>query len=332
MKAIIWTNYGPPDGLQLREIEKPIPKENELLIKVHAATVTMGDCELRRLKFSPLLWLPLRLYVGWRKPRRITILGQELAGEVTAVGPHVTQFKPDDAVFVALGLRLGAYAEYICLPETAVGMMVCPKPATMGYEEAATIPTGGLNAIHFLKMSQVQRGEKVLINGAGGSIGTYAVQIAKAWGAVVTAVDHTDKLDMLRSIGADHVIDYTREDFTRTGERYDVVIDVVGKCSFSRTVKVLRRNGRFILGNPSMSSRIRGAWTSSTSDKQVLAETASFRPEDARALIELIEAGPVKAVIDRRYSLAETAEAHRYVESGHKKGNVIIKVVQDNEG
>lgn len=160
MNAIVWTSYGPPDALQLREIEKPIPKENELLIKVHAATVTMGDCELRRLKFTPLIWLPLRLYVGWRKPHRITILGQELAGEVTAVGPHVTRFKPGDAVFAALGIRLGAYAEYICLPETAVGVMVCPKPANMSYEEAATIPTGGLNAIHFLRLSQVQRGER----------------------------------------------------------------------------------------------------------------------------------------------------------------------------
>lgn len=328
MKAIVWTKYGPPEVLQLQEVEPPTPQGNELLIKIHAATVTMGDCELRGLTLAPMLRLPLRLYAGWRNPRRITVLGQELAGDVVAVGKDVTQFQPGDAVFAATGFQFGAYAEYICLPVKSVAeRLVWPKPAVLNYEEAATIPTGGMNAIHFLRKGRVQPGEKVLINGAGGSIGTYAVQIARVWGTEVTAVDHTDKLDMLRSIGADHVIDYTQKDFTQIGERYDVVIDVIGKSSFSRTLRSLRPHGRYILGNPSLSGMMRGAWVTAISDKQIFWEAASYQPEDVRLLMELIEAGRIKVVIDRRYALADTAVAHRYVEAGHKQGNVIITVV-----
>ncbi|HRQ36876.1 MAG TPA: NAD(P)-dependent alcohol dehydrogenase [Chloroflexota bacterium] len=328
MKAIVWTKYGPPEALQLQKVETPTPQDNELLIKVHAATVTAGDCELRGLTLAPLFRLPLRLYAGWLRPRRITILGQELAGEVAAVGKNVTQFQPGDAVFAATGFKFGAYAEYICLPDAAADGLVWPRPTNMSYEEAATIPTGGLNAMHFLRKGQVQPGERVLINGAGGSIGTYGVQIAKAWGAEVTAVDYTNKLDMLRSIGADQVIDFTQEDFTRRGEQYDVVIDVVGKSSFSRTLRSLRRNGRYILGNLSLSGMFRAVWTNRTTNKQVIFEAASYQPEDVRALLGLIEAGQIKVVIDRRYPLADTAVAHRYVESGQKKGNVIITVVE----
>jgi NADPH:quinone reductase-like Zn-dependent oxidoreductase len=326
MKAIVWTKYGSPDVLQLQEVAKPTPKANELLIKIYATTVTAGDCEFRSLKLPPLFRLPLRLYAGWRKPRRISILGQELAGKIEAVGQDVTQFQVEDAVFAATGFGMGTYAEYICLPAAAAAGLICRKPANMSFEEAVTISIGGMNAMHFLRKGQVQRGERVLINGAGGSIGTYGVQIAKAWGAEVTAVDHPDKCAMLRSLGADHVVDYTREDFTGTGERYDVIIDVVGCCSFSRTVRALRRNGRYILGNPSLSGMIRGAWTSRTSDKQIIFEAASYAAEDAHALKALIEAGQIKVVIDRRYPLAQMADAHRYVESGRKKGNVVIIV------
>lgn len=264
----------------------------------------------------------MRIYMGIRKPRD-KILGQELAGEVESVGKKVTTFKEGDQVFAATLMRLGAYAEYACLPET---YPIALKPANLTYEEAATIPTGGMNAIHFLKKGDVRSGQKVLINGAGGSIGTYAVQIAKSLGAEVTAVDSTKKLDMLRSIGADHAIDYTQEDFTKNGQTYDVVIDVVGKSSFSRTVRSLGQNGRYILGNPTLSGMIRGLWSSMTTDKKVIFELASYKTEDMRFLKELIEAGKIKVIIDKRYPLEQMPEAHRYVENGCKTGNVVITV------
>lgn len=321
MKAVIWTAYGGPDVLQLREIAKPAPKANEVLIKVHAATATTGDCELRTLKVPSLYRLPLRLYVGIRRPHRITILGQELAGEVAAVGKAVTRFKPGDPIFAATLFRFGTYAEYACLPET---YPIVLKPVNMGYAEAATIPTGGVNGWHFLQKANLQAGERLLINGAGGSIGTYALQIAKAWGAEVTCVDSTPKLAMLRALGADDVIDYTQADFTQNGQRYDVIIDVVGKSSFSRSILALKQNGRYVLGNPSLTGMARGVWVSNRTDKRVIFETAAYTPATLLSLKALIEAGKVKAVIDRSYPLAQTAAAHRYVEQGYKKGNVVI--------
>ncbi len=322
MKAIVWTKYGSPDVLQLKDVEKPTPKDNEVLIKVHAATVTLADCELRSFKLPILLWLPLRILIGLRKPKRITILGQELAGEIEVVGKEVTRFKKGDPIFAPCSLRLGAYAEYKCLPETYPVL----KPASMTYEEAATIPTGGINGLHFLRTANVQAGERVLINGAGGSIGTYAVQIAKFMGAELTAVDSAEKLAMLRSIGADHVIDYPQEDFTKSGKTYDVIIDVVGKSSFSRSVRALKPKGRYILGNPGLAGMIRGRWTPTTVGKKVIVAIASYKAEYYTLLKELIEAGKIKPIIDRRYPLEQTAEAHRYVDQGHKKGNVVITV------
>jgi NADPH:quinone reductase-like Zn-dependent oxidoreductase len=326
MKAIVWTKYGPADGLQLKEVEKPTPKDNEVLIKIYAATVTTADCELRSLKIPILIRFPLRIYVGLRKPKRITILGQELAGEIEAVGKEVKRFRKGDQIFAWTGLRLGAYAEYRCLPEDGV---LAIKPSNMTYEEAAVLPVGGLEAAHFLRKGNIQSGQKVLINGAGGSIGTFAIQIAKHFGADVTGVDSTEKLDMLRSIGADQVIDYTQEDFTRSGETYDVIYDVVGKSSFSRSVKSLKPNGRYLLGNPGLSQQVRGRRTSMRSGKQVIfwaERAASESTEDLNFLRELIEAGKIKSIIDRRYPLEQIAEAHRYVEKGHKKGNVVITV------
>ncbi len=324
MKAIVWTKYGPPDGLQLKEVAKPTPKDNEVLIRIYATTVTAGDCQLRSLKLPIWLWLPLRIYLGLR-PRNM-ILGQELAGEIEAVGTAVTRFRKGDQVFAWTGLRLGAYAEYTCLPEDGV---LAIKPSNMTYEEAATLPVGGLEAVHFLRKDTIHNGEKVLINGAGGSIGTFAIQLAKYFGADVTGVDSTGKLDMLRSMGADQVIDYTQADFTQSGETYDVIFDVVGKSSFSRSVRALRRNGRYLLGNPQLSHRVRARWTSTRSGKTVIpyaARSASQYTEDILFLKELIEAGKIKAVIDRRYPLEHIAEAHRYVETGQKKGNVVITV------
>lgn len=330
MKAIVWTEYGPPDVLQLKEVEKPTPKDNDVLIKIHATTVTAGDCEIRSLRIPILFRLPMRLYVGLRKPKRMTILGQELAGEVEAVGKDVKLFRQGDQVFATTGLSLGAYAEYICLSEKPEEGVLAIKPANMTYEEAAAVPVGGLEALHFLRKGNVQSGQKLLINGAGGSIGTFAVQLAKYFGAEVTGVDSTGKLGMLRSIGADQVIDYTQEDFTKSGETYDVIFDVVGKSSFSRSMRSLKQNGRYLLANPGLAQMVRGLWTSKRSSKKVIIGTANHRVEDLTFLKELIEAGKMKSVIDRRYSLEQIPEAHSYVEKGYKTGNVVITVEHNN--
>jgi NADPH:quinone reductase-like Zn-dependent oxidoreductase len=326
MKAIVWTKYGPPDGLELREIQKPAPKDNEVLIRIVATTVTAGDCEMRSLKLPLMLGYPMRMYVGLRKPERLTILGQELAGEIEAVGKDVTQFKAGDQVYGAPGFGLGCYAEYKCMPEKPGNGVLALKPVNMSYEEAAALPVGGLEALHFLQLGNIQSGQNVLINGAGGSIGTIAVQLARYYGAEVTAVDSTGKLDMLRSLGADHVIDFTQEDFTKSGQTYDVIFDVVGKSSFSGSVRSLKEKGFFLIGNPGLSKMIRGPWTSKTSSKHIITGTSSYKTQDLIFLTELVEAGKIRTVIDRRYPLEQTAEAHRYVETGQKKGNVIITV------
>jgi len=326
MKAIVYTQYGPPDVLQLKEVPKPTPKDNEVLIRVYAATVVAGDCELRSFTFPLWFWLPLRLYMGLRRPR-INTLGQELAGEIESVGKDVKRFKKGDQVFAATEAGFGAYAEYRCLREEKT---LAIKPANMTYEEAAAVPTGGLNALHYLRKGKIQSGEKVLINGAAGNIGTFAVQLAKYFGAEVTGVDGTGKLDMLRTIGADHVVDYTQEDFTEKGETYDVIFDVVGKSSFSRSVRSLKPNGRYLLANPRVLPMVRGLWTSIISSKKVIFQFARYKAEDLMFLKELIEAGKIYSVIDRRYLLEQTAEAHRYVDTGHKKGNVVITLKHNN--
>jgi 2-desacetyl-2-hydroxyethyl bacteriochlorophyllide A dehydrogenase len=323
MNAIVWTKYGPPDVLQLKEVAKPVPKDDEVLIRIHATTVTAGDCEMRSLKFPLFLSLPMRLFTGLQRPTRITILGQEFAGEIEAAGKAVKRFKDGDQVFGTTGFGFGAYAEYKCMPEDGV---VEIKPANMNYEEAATVPTGGLEALHFLRKANIQSGQKVLILGAGGSIGTFAVQIARYFGAEVTGVDSTGKLDMLRSIGADQVIDYTQEDFTKSGKTYDAIFDVIGKSSFSGSIRSLKSNGRYLLGNAGLSQIARGRWTSMRSSKKVILGAAIQKAEDLIFLKELIETGKIKSVIDRRYPLEQMAEAHRYVDQGHKKGNVVITV------
>lgn len=325
MKAVIWTNYGSPDVLQLQEVAKPVPKDHEILIKIHATTVTTGDCEMRGFKFPLWLWLPVRIWLGFSKPRK-AIMGQELAGEVEAAGKAVTLFKPGDPVFATTGMGLGAYAEYICLPEKSDSGVIGIKPDRMTYEEAVNVPTWAMIALYFLKKGNIQPGQKVLINGASGSIGTFAVQLARYFGAEVTGVDSTRKLDILRSIGADQVIDYTQEDFTQNGVTYDVIFDVIGKSSFARSLKSLKTDGRYLLANPRLSDMLRGFWTSMTGNKKVIFGSTDGTPEDLIFLKDLIEAGSLKAIIDRRYPLEQIVEAHRYVETGQKTGNVVITV------
>ena len=326
MKAAVCTRYGPPEVLQLKELEKPTPKDNEVLVRVHAATVTAGDCELRSLKL-PLSWqLIARIGFGFRGPRK-KILGQELAGEIESVGKAVRLFKKGDQVFAFTGLRLGAWAEYNCLPEN--GWMAM-KPANMTYEEAAAVPAGGLHALYCLRKGNIKSGQKVLIYGAGGTVGTVAVQLAKSFGAEVTGVDSTRKLDMLRSIGADKVVDYSKEDFTKSGETYDVIFDVVGKSSFSGCMRSLNEKGFYLLGNPGLSQLVRGLLTSMRSSKKVIGGMASYRTKDLTFLKELIEAGKIRSAIDRRYPLERIAEAHRYVDTGQKEGNVVITVGHNN--
>ena len=329
MKAVVWTAYGPPDVLQLREVETPTPKENEVRIRIHATTVTAGDCEMRSLRLPPFLALPMRLYIGLRKPTRRTILGMELAGEIESLGKDVSLFKEGDQVFAATGLGQGTYAEYVCLPEEPEEGVLATKPVNMTYEEAAAVPVGGLEALLFLRQAGIQSGNKLLINGAGGTIGTFAVQLAKHFGAEVTAVDSTAKLDVLRSIGADQVIDYTKEDFTQSGATYDVIFDVVGKASYSGSMRSLSASGRYLSANPTLSQMIRRRWTSTTSSKKAIIGGADATTEDLLFLKELIEAGAVKSIIDRCYPLEQTAEAHRYVETGQKKGHVVV-IVEGN--
>jgi len=331
MKAVIWTTYGPPEVLEFREVEKPIPKDKEVLIKIYATTVTAGDCEIRSLKVPLMLGLPMRLYVGFKKPKRITILGQELSGEVEAVGKEVTFFKKGDPVFGTPGFGMGGYAQYKCLPEKPGEGVLVQKPANMTFEEAAAVPVGGLEALHFLRQGKIQSGEKVLINGAGGSIGTFAIQLAKYYGADVTGVDSTEKLEMLLSIGANQVIDYTQEDFTKRGETYDVIFDVAGKTSYSRCIRSLKDKGRYLLANPKFSKIILGLWTNIASSRKVKIGSASHKNEDLTFLKGLIEEGKLKSIIDKRYPLEQVAEAHTYVEKGHKKGNVVITVVNNNK-
>ena len=329
MKAIVYTEYGPPDVLQLKEVEKPTPKDNEVLIKVHATTVTTADSNARNFVFVPSGFGFLsRLLFGLRKPRK-KIIGAVLAGEIEAVGKEVKVFKEGDQVFGTAGSGLGAYAEYICLPEEGV---LAIKPANMTYEEAAAVFFGASAALFFLRdKGNVQSGQKVLINGASGSVGTAAVQLAKYYGAEVTGVCSTTNLELVKSLGADKAIDYTKEDFTKNGEVYDFILDTVGNVSFSRLKSSLKQQGIYLAVAGGLSEMVQMLWTTVVGSKKVLAGPAPERAEDLVFLRELIEAGQLIAVIDRRYPMEQIAEAHRYVDKGHKKGNVVITVEHNNK-
>lgn len=320
MKAVIYTEYGPPEVLQLREIEKPTPRENEVLIRTHATTVTAGDWRMRSLDVPFGFKLISRLFFGIRKPRQ-QVLGTELAGEVEAVGKGVSKFKVGDQVFAYSDARMGCYAEYKCMPENGA---VALKPANLTYQEAAALSFGGTTALHFFRRGNLQAGEKVLINGASGGVGTAAVQLAKHFGAEVTGVCSTANLEMVKSLGADKVIDYTREDFTQNGEAYDVIVDTAGTAGFSTSKGSLKDGGRLLLILGTLPDLLQIPWVSLTGNKKVIAGPATGGAEDLRYLAKLAVAGEFKPVIDRRYRLEEIVEAHRYVDMGRKKGNVVI--------
>jgi NADPH:quinone reductase-like Zn-dependent oxidoreductase len=324
MKAIVCTSYGSPDVLQLRELDTPEPAADEIRIRIQAANVFPGDCEMRRFDIHPSLWLPLRLVLGVRRPKR-AILGQEFAGDVESVGRKVTRFSIGDPVFGTTGMRLGAYAQFVCLPERYV---ITNKPSSLSYVQAATLTVGGLNALHFIRRAHIERGDRVLIFGAAGCIGTYAVQLANLLGAQVTVVDSAEKLDLLKSLGAQHAIDYTKEDFTANGEHYDVIFDVVGKSSYARSVRSLTPTGRYLMANVGVSLMLRGVWTSLTSSRTAISALADYRIEDLDYLKSLVETGELRSVVDQTFPLAQTSSAHRYVESGAKQGHVVITMTE----
>jgi NADPH:quinone reductase-like Zn-dependent oxidoreductase len=331
MKAIVWTAYGPPEVLQLQEVAKPTPKAHEVLIRVQATTVTAGDLELRRFRFpyhTPLpMRLAARLYLGLQRPTRLRILGQDLAGEIEAVGPGVTRYAVGDPVFAATGFgsggSLGGYAEYKCLPESGV---LGVKPAGLSYGEAAAAAVAGMEAVRLIRSAALQPGQHIVIIGAGGSIGTFALQLAKHYGALVTAVYRPAKLERLRALGADAVVDYTHEDFTQRGASYDAILDVTSTSARAAMQGALKPNGRYIADQVSLSQILGSLWRLGTKRRQTLQAYTTRRAENLALLSELLAAGTIKAIIDRTYPLEQTVEAQRYVETGQKVGHVVITV------
>ncbi|QQS35448.1 MAG: NAD(P)-dependent alcohol dehydrogenase [Ignavibacteriales bacterium] len=325
MKASITTGYGPPEVLQVKEIQTPVPKENEILIKIYASSVTAGDCELRRFKIPLLFWLPIRFYMGLFKPRK-KILGQEFSGVVESTGKSVTKFKKGDKVFGSTEMHLSAHAEYISIPETyPVGMI----PDIMNFEEASGVPVGAFNALVFLKRANIKPGQKILIYGSTGSIGTFAVQIAKYFGAEVTAVCREESFKLMESLGVDKMIDYTKGPYWKSGEKYDIVFEVVGKTPYGWGIKALKEKGIYLLANPKMGAKFRGFLTSIMTKIKVSSKTVDYTTEDLILIKKMIEEKKVKPVIDRTFPLEKIQDAHRYVELGTKVGNVIITINQN---
>jgi NADPH:quinone reductase-like Zn-dependent oxidoreductase len=328
MKAAVYRRYGPPEVMKIEEVEKPVPKGNDVLVRIHATTVSAADWRMRRA--VPFI---VRFMTGFWRPKKIQILGMEFAGNVESMGKTVTRFGEGDQVFGSTGFKFGAHAEYICLPEDA---LLAIKPVNMSFEEAAAVLFGGVSALHFLRKANIQAGQKVLIYGASGSVGVFAVQLAKNFGAHVTGVCSTANVGLVKSLGADNVVDYTREDFSRAGRVYDTVFDTVGKSGFWRSLESLKRGGFYVrVGGSGRSWSILGVivqekWASITGAAKVIGGVGVGTAEDLSFLKGLIEAGKLRTVIDRRYSLNEIAEAHRYVEAGHKKGHVVILLEQAN--
>lgn len=323
MKAITYSRYGPPEVLQLADVAQPVPKDDEILIRVHAAEATKADCEMRSFNFAvKWFWLPLRIAVGVTKPRR-EILGGYFSGEIASLGKDVTNFTVGEQVFGASGLKFGAYGEYVALPASST---IVGKPDNMSFAEAAAVPLGGLNALHFMRQAKIKPGEKVLINGGGGSIGAHAVQIAKSMGAEVTAVDSAIKEDFLMRIGTDHFIDYASEDFSAGGRTYDVIFDMVAGSSFSRCIKALNPAGRYLSGNPRLSVMFGSAWTNRFTDKSASFAFAGEKKEELLALKEMIEEQKIESIVDRIYPMEQAVEAHRRVETEQRIGAIVIAI------
>ncbi|MEV6300642.1 NAD(P)-dependent alcohol dehydrogenase [Actinoplanes sp. NPDC051861] len=323
MKAVTYTRYGDPDVLRVADVPTPAPGDQEVLIRVRAAETTKSDCEFRSFRYSVnWFWLPLRIAVGVIRPRR-PILGMYFAGEVVSVGGRVTRFAPGDQVFGCTGLRLGAYGEYMVLPESAA---IGPKPRNMTFAEAAAVPLGGLNALHFMRRAGVKPGEQVLINGAGGSIGAHAVQIARSMGARVTAVDHGIKEELVRRLGADDFVDYTTGDVTTTNRKFDVIFDMVAGSPYRRLIGMLQPGGRYLHGNPRLSVLLRSVPTTRFTDKTVVVAFAPETREDLATLARMAEAGEIRSIVDRVYPMSEVADAHRRVETEQRLGAVVITV------
>lgn len=326
MKAIVYERYGPPDVLQLKEVEKPTPKNNEVLIKTHATTVTSADWRVRSLNVPAGFWLIMRLVFGVSRPKQ-PILGSELAGVIESIGKDVTKFKVGDPVFAFSDAAMGCHAEYKCMPQDGA---VVHKPPSLSYGEAAALSFGGTTALDFLRRGRLQSGERILVNGASGGVGTAAVQLAKHFGADVTGVCSAANMELVRSLGARHVIDYAKEDFTKNGARYDVIVDTVGTAPFSRSSTSLKEGGRLLLVLAGLPDMLQAPWVSITSGKKVIAGPVTVRVEDVRFLADLAQAGEFKPVIDRRYPFEQIAEAHRYVDTGRKRGNVVITLEDDD--
>ena len=324
MKAIVYEKYGPPEVLQLTEMDIPTPKDDEVLIRNHATTVTKYDCWMRSSTAPPGFGLLMRLAIGVRRPKQ-PILGTELAGEIEAAGKDVTLFKKGDQVVGYLGMSLGAYVEYICLPEDRV---LAKIPANMTFEEA-TVVQGALTALYFLKMANIQKGQKILVFGASGGVGLFAVQLGKHFGAQVTGVCSATKLELVKSLGADSVIDYKKEDFTKRGETYDIILDTVGKSPFSGSVKSLKKEGKYVFTTYGLPRIFRVMWLNMTCTKKGMSGLLEETTENLTFILNLIDTGKLKTVIDRSYPFEQAAQAHRYVESGQKKGSVVITLEEN---
>ncbi|MEI5909289.1 NAD(P)-dependent alcohol dehydrogenase [Bacillus spongiae] len=330
MKTVVYEKYGSPDVLVLKDVNKPIPKDNEILIRIYATSVNYGDILTRNFKgISPrkfnmplLFWLFAKIFFGFRKPK-ITTLGSEFTGQIELVGKDVKTFKQGDQVFGYLGQQMGAYAEYICITGKE---KLATKPTNMTYEEAAVVPYGAMTALNLLRRIDVRSGQKVLINGASGGIGSAAVQLAKYFGAEVTGVCSTRRVEMVKSLGADKVIDYTKDDFTQSGETYDLIFDILGKSSFIECKDSLKQNGQYLLASFKVKQLFQMLWTSMFSRKKVICALSNEKTEDLIFLKELIEKRKIKSVIDKSFPLEQTVDAHKYVESGQKKGSVVITI------
>ncbi len=325
MKAAIWTAYGPAEVLQVQEIEKPSPKGNQLLIRVRATTVETGDCELRRYRLHNWLYMLFRPYFGLFRPRLVKVLGQQLSGIVESVGSDVTRFKPGDAVFAGVE-TMGTTVEYICLDQKSTTVL---KPDGVSFEEAAAISVGGINALHFLRVAQVQPADRVLIYGASGAIGSFAVQLAKHFGAEVTAVCSPEKSELVKSLGADHLIDYRTQRLSDAPQPFDVIFDTIGKSPYRESLEVLKDGGIYLLANPTLRQQLRSYWTRMVTKKRTTCQLAHNSIEALEYLKRLIEHGELKVVVDRCFPMEQIVEAHHYVEQGHKAGNVVVTLTEE---